>query len=36
MELKNIFLFEGLSEDTIKSIEAISRIEKLNKGNILF
>ena len=36
MELKNIFLFEGLSKETIKSIENISRIEKLNKGNILF
>ncbi len=36
MKLKDIYLFEGLDEDTLKKIEAISSIEKLNKHNILF
>ena len=36
MKLKNIYLFEGLDENTLKKIEAISSIEKLNKNNILF
>ena len=36
MELKNLYLFEGLEEKTLKKIETISSIEKLNKDNILF
>ncbi len=36
MELKNIYLFEDLEENTLKKIEEISNIEKLNKENILF
>lgn len=36
MELKNIYLFEGLENETLKKIEDISVIEKLNKKNILF
>ena len=36
MELKQIYLFEGLEENTIKRIEDMSSIEKLNKENILF
>lgn len=36
MELKNIYLFENLDEKTLKKIELISSVEKLNKDNILF
>lgn len=36
MELKNIYLFEGLEDNTLQKIEDISTIEKLNKNNILF
>ena len=36
MELEKIYLFEDLDENTIKRIENISTIEKLNKENILF
>lgn len=36
MELKNIYLFENLDEQTIKKIEKISFVVKLNKHNILF
>ena len=36
MELKNIYLFEGLEKSTLDKIESIASIEKLNKENILF
>lgn len=36
MELKKIYLFENLNDDTINEIEKISSIVKLNKDNILF
>lgn len=36
MELKDIYLFEGLDEKTLNKIESISTIIKLNKNNILF
>jgi len=36
MELKNIYLFENLDDKTIKKIESISSVKKLNKENILF
>lgn len=36
MELKKIYLFEGLDESTLKKVENISSVEKLNKENILF
>ncbi|MGB6328701.1 MAG: Crp/Fnr family transcriptional regulator [Halarcobacter sp.] len=36
MKLKDIYLFEGLDENTLKKIESISSVEKLNKHNILF
>jgi len=36
MKLKGIYLFEGLDENTLKKIESISSVEKLNKHNILF
>lgn len=36
MELKDIFLFEDMDEETLKKIKSISQVLKLNKGNILF
>lgn len=36
MELKNIYLFEDLDDETIKKVEEISSVIKLNKENILF
>ena len=36
MELKDIFLFEDMNEETLKKIKSISQVLKLNKGNILF
>lgn len=36
MKLNEIFLFENLDNETMKKIESISSVLKLNKGNILF
>ena len=36
MDLKKIYLFEDLDDETIKRIESISSVVKLNKENILF
>ncbi len=36
MELKSIYLFENLDEETIQKIEKISSVVKLNKENVLF
>ena len=36
MDLKKIFLFEDLDEETLKKIEEISILTKLNSENILF
>ncbi|MCJ8326149.1 MAG: Crp/Fnr family transcriptional regulator [Campylobacterales bacterium] len=36
MELKELFLFEDMSENLLDEIKRISSVVKLNKGNILF
>lgn len=36
MELKELFLFEDMSENLLDEIKKISSVVKLNKGNILF
>ena len=36
MELKELFLFEDMSESLLDEIKRISSVVKLNKGNILF